>query len=53
MEFQKPLNRIIEGNLALNGIRRANILEVAAGDRDTATVVPTYNAGFGAKLYAE
>lgn len=53
MEFQKPLNRIIEGNLALNGVRRANILEVAASDRDGTTVVPTYDARFGAKLYGE
>lgn len=53
MEFQKPLNRIIEGNLALNRIRRANILEVAASDRDGTTVVPTYEPGFGAKLYSE
>lgn len=53
MEFQKPLNQIIESNLVLNGVRRANILEVAASDRDGTTVVPTYDARFGAKLYSE
>ena len=53
MEFQRPLNRVIERNLALNGIRRANVLEIAASDRDGVSVVPSYNAQFGAKLYTE
>lgn len=53
MEFQQPLNRVIERNLALNGIRRANVLELAASDRDGVSAVPRYNAQFGAKLYDE
>ncbi|MEQ8586567.1 MAG: FkbM family methyltransferase [Thalassobaculaceae bacterium] len=53
MEFQRPLNRVIERNFALNGLRRTNVLEVAASDRDGTTIVPAYNAGFGAKLYSE
>ena len=53
MEFQQPLNRVIERNLVLNGVRRANVLEIAASDRDGMTVVPKYNAGFGSKLYDE
>ncbi|MEQ8586568.1 MAG: FkbM family methyltransferase [Thalassobaculaceae bacterium] len=53
MEFQQPLNRVIERNLALNGITRARVLDIAASDRDGVTVVPSYNVRFGAKLYTE
>lgn len=53
MEFQRPLNRVIERNFSLNGLLRTNVLEVAASDRDGTTTVPAYNAGFGAKLYGE
>lgn len=53
MEFQQPLNRVIERNLALNGITRARVLDLAAGDRDGVSVLPSYNAQFGAKLYTE
>ncbi|MDF1791961.1 MAG: FkbM family methyltransferase, partial [Thalassobaculaceae bacterium] len=53
MEFQRPLNQIIERNLSLNGIRRCQVLEMGASDRDGITMVPTLNAQFGAKLYDE
>jgi FkbM family methyltransferase len=53
IEFQKPLAEVIERNLALNGLRRAHVLDLAAGDRDGMTTTPLYNPQLGTKLYRE
>lgn len=53
IEFQKPLAQVIDRNLALNGLHRAHVLDLAAGDRDGMTTTPRYNPQLGAKLYRE
>ena len=53
IEFQKPLAQVIDRNLALNGVRRAHVLDLAAGDRDGMTTAPRFNPQLGARLYRE